>query len=248
VVGSQRTDIASRWGPRIVRSASARWPLRSSTPVTDDAVRQRPCPDRTLAPTGEEVVARRARAAILPRVSARRPVLVAFGCPDRCDGARVSVGPADISLSTCSRDCWVHLPLIHYQLARLEDRLGCHLADPAPACGLGRLGRCHAAGGGAAYQGGFSQPAGRSVSLGSGGGGGLGATLVIVDGSATSLNHLLAVCRRLREAGRRRGVDLPGGSHRITPNVDRGRSCSPAWAVGGAVDRRADLSAAHHER
>ena len=50
----------------------------------------------------------------LPRVSARRAVLVAFGALAGAMVLGMSIGPADVSFSTALRVLASHIPLLHF--------------------------------------------------------------------------------------------------------------------------------------
>jgi len=164
--------------------------MRSSTTVTGDSV-STTVPDRTLAPTGEVVVARHGRAAILPRVSARRPVIVALAALIGAMVVGVSVGPADISFPTVFSALLGHLPLIHYHSHVSTIDWDVIWQIRLPGVVLGGLVGAMLAGGGAAYQGVFRNPLADPYLLGVAAGAGLGATIVIVEGSGSSLSHLL---------------------------------------------------------
>jgi iron complex transport system permease protein len=146
-------------------------------------------PNRTSAP-GQDLVAD-LPASVLPRVSARRPVLVALAALIGATVLGVSVGPADIPLSTIFSALLGHLPLIHYHSHVSAIDWDVIWQIRLPRVVLGGLVGAMLAGGGAAYQGVFRNPLADPYLLGVAAGAGLGATLVIVNGSGTTLNHLL---------------------------------------------------------
>jgi iron complex transport system permease protein len=167
--------------------------MHSRITVTGDAM-STATPDHTVPRVGA-MAARRSRAearsTILPSVSVRRPILVALAALIGATVLGVSVGPADISLSTVFSALLGHVPLIHYhsQVSKIDWDVIWQIRLPRVV--LGGLVGAMLAGGGAAYQGVFRNPLADPYLLGVAAGAGLGATLVIVDGSASSLNHLL---------------------------------------------------------
>jgi iron complex transport system permease protein len=132
-----------------------------------------------------------ARAIALPRVSARRPVLVAFAALLGAMVVGVSVGPADISLPTVFAALAGHLPLLHYHphISTIDWDVIWQIRMPRVV--LGGLVGAMLAGGGAAYQGVFRNPLADPYLLGVAAGAGLGATLVIVDGSGAGVSQAL---------------------------------------------------------
>jgi iron complex transport system permease protein len=137
------------------------------------------------------MVRRGVPASILPRVSVRRPVLVALAALVGAALVGLSVGPADISPQTVFSALLGHLPLIHYHSHVSPIDWDVIWQIRLPGVVLGGLVGAMLAGGGAAYQGVFRNPLADPYLLGVAAGAGLGATLVIVNGSANSLSHLL---------------------------------------------------------
>jgi iron complex transport system permease protein len=149
-------------------------------------------PDRLQAPTPEEAnLVRAAPAPVLPRVSARRPILVALAILIGAVVLGVSVGPADISLSTVFSALLGHLPLLHHHSHTSALDWDVIWQIRLPRVVLGGLVGAMLAGGGAAYQGVFRNPLADPYLLGVAAGAGLGATLVIVEGSGTNVNQFL---------------------------------------------------------
>ena len=103
----------------------------------------------------------------------------------------VSVGPADISLSTTLRVLSSHLPFLHFHtgVSRVDADILWQIRLPRVV--LGGLVGAMLAGGGAAYQGVFRNPLADPYLLGVAAGAGLGATAVIVAGP--QLTELLPV-------------------------------------------------------
>ncbi len=128
---------------------------------------------------------------VLPRVSARRPVLVALAALVGAVVLGVSVGPADISLRAVGEAMLGHLPLLHYHSHVSAIDWDVIWQIRLPRVVLGGLVGAMLAGGGAAYQGVFRNPLADPYLLGVAAGAGLGATLVIVDGSSGNVNHFL---------------------------------------------------------
>jgi iron complex transport system permease protein len=124
-------------------------------------------------------------------VSARRPVLVAFAVLIGAMVLGVSVGPADISLPTVLSGLLGHLPLLHYHSHTSALDWDVIWQIRLPGVVLGGMVGAMLAGGGAAYQGVFRNPLADPYLLGVAAGAGLGATIVIVQGSGTNLNQIL---------------------------------------------------------
>jgi iron complex transport system permease protein len=124
--------------------------------------------------------------AALPRVSARRAVLVAFGALAGAMVLGVSIGPADVSFSTALRVLASHIPLLHIHSG--VSRVGADIVWQIrlPRVVLGGLVGAMLAGGGAAFQGVFRNPLADPYLLGVAAGAGLGATAVIVTGRQLS--------------------------------------------------------------
>ena len=158
--------------------------------VTDDSTTRQnaPAPTPAEAPTPAQPPP---PTSVLPRVSARRPVLVALAALIGAVLLGVSVGPADISLRAVGEAVLGHLPLIHYHSHVSAIDWDVIWQIRLPRVVLGGLVGAMLAGGGAAYQGVFRNPLADPYLLGVAAGAGLGATLVIVDGSSGSLNHFL---------------------------------------------------------
>ena len=135
--------------------------------------------------------ARETPAAILPRVSARRPILVAVVALIGAMVVGVSVGPADISLPTVFSALAGHLPFIHYHSHTSAIDWDVIWQIRLPGVVLGGLVGAMLAGGGAAYQGVFRNPLADPYLLGVAAGAGLGATLVIVEGSGSNVSTFL---------------------------------------------------------
>jgi iron complex transport system permease protein len=149
-------------------------------------------PDRLPAPAPVDAERGRAgRAPVLPRVSVRRPIVVALAILIGAMVLGVSVGPADISLGTVFSALLGHVPLLdhHSRTSTLDWDVIWQIRLPRVI--LGGLVGAMLAGGGAAYQGVFRNPLADPYLLGVAAGAGLGATLVIVEGSGTNLNQLL---------------------------------------------------------
>ena len=127
----------------------------------------------------------------LPRISARRPVLVALGALIGAVVVGVSVGPADISLPTVFSALLSHVPLIHYHSHTSAIDWDVIWQIRLPRVVLGGLVGAMLAGGGAAYQGVFRNPLADPYLLGVAAGAGLGATIVIVNGSGNDVSQVL---------------------------------------------------------
>jgi iron complex transport system permease protein len=151
-----------------------------------------PAPATANATTGPTETTATASAAIqLPRVSARRPVLVALVILIGAVLLGMSVGPADISLPTVLSGLLGHLPLIHYHSHTSALDWDVIWQIRLPGVVLGGMVGAMLAGGGAAYQGVFRNPLADPYLLGVAAGAGLGATIVIVESSGTNLNQIL---------------------------------------------------------
>jgi iron complex transport system permease protein len=127
----------------------------------------------------------------LPRVSARRPIVVALAALVGAVVLGVSVGPADIPVATVFGALLGHLPLIHYHSHASAIDWDVIWQIRLPRVVLGGLVGAMLAGGGAAYQGVFRNPLADPYLLGVAAGAGLGATVVIVSASGTDLNQIL---------------------------------------------------------
>jgi iron complex transport system permease protein len=125
----------------------------------------------------------------LPRASLRRPMLVALAALVGAAVLGISVGPADISLSTVGNAFLGHLPFINYHSHVSTIDWDVIWQIRAPRVVLGALVGGMLAGGGAAYQGVFRNPLADPYLLGVAAGAGLGATLIIVAG--TNYNDFL---------------------------------------------------------
>ena len=138
-----------------------------------------------------EVPVPEAPAAVLPRVSARRPVLVALATLVGAMVIGVSVGPADISLPTVFSALAGHLPLIHYHSHTSAIDWDVIWQIRLPGVVLAGLVGAMLASGGAAYQGVFRNPLADPYLLGVAAGAGLGATIVIVESSGVDVSQIL---------------------------------------------------------
>ena len=144
----------------------------------------------TLPRPPATLVSRRPKAndtgAALPRVSARRAVLVAFATLAGAMVLGVSIGPADVSFSTALRVLASHIPLLHIHsgVSRVDADIVWQIRLPRVV--LGGLVGAMLAGGGAAFQGVFRNPLADPYLLGVAAGAGLGATAVIVAGRQLS--------------------------------------------------------------
>jgi iron complex transport system permease protein len=126
-----------------------------------------------------------------PRVSVRTPILVALAALVGATLVGVSVGPANLSLSTVMSALVSHIPALHLDahVSRVQSDIVWQIRLPRVV--LGGLVGAMLAGGGAAYQGVFRNPLADPYLLGVAAGAGLGATAVIVTGS--QLTALLPV-------------------------------------------------------
>jgi iron complex transport system permease protein len=147
-------------------------------------------PPRTRAPARDDPSGL-LRPLTLPRVSARRPVLVAVAALIGAMVLGISVGPADISFPTVMEALWGHLPLLHYHAHTSAIDWDVIWQIRLPRVVLGGMVGAMLAGGGAAYQGVFRNPLADPYLLGVAAGAGLGATIVIVEGSGTDLSQIL---------------------------------------------------------
>jgi iron complex transport system permease protein len=127
----------------------------------------------------------------LPRVAARRPVLVALVALIGAMVVGVSVGPADISLPTVASALLGHVPLLHYHSHTSAIDWDVIWQIRLPGVVLAGLVGAMLAGGGAAYQGVFRNPLADPYLLGVAAGAGLGATIVIVNGSGSDVSQIL---------------------------------------------------------
>jgi len=130
-------------------------------------------------------------AGLARRTSVRTPLLVAFAALAGAMLVGVSVGPANLSLSTVLGALASHLPLLHHHanISRLQSDIVWQIRLPRVV--LGGLVGAMLAGGGAAYQGVFRNPLADPYLLGVAAGAGLGATAVIV--TTSQLSALLPV-------------------------------------------------------
>jgi iron complex transport system permease protein len=124
-------------------------------------------------------------------VSARRPVLVAVAVLVGAVVVGISVGPADISLPTVFRALLGHVPLLHYHSHTSTIDWDVIWQIRLPRVVLGGMVGAMLAGGGAAYQGVFRNPLADPYLLGVAAGAGLGATIVIVEGSGVDVSQIL---------------------------------------------------------
>jgi iron complex transport system permease protein len=127
----------------------------------------------------------------LSGVSARRPVLVALAILIAAMVVGVSMGPVAIPLPTVFSAFLGHLPLLGYHSHTSSLDWDVLWQIRLPRVVLGGLVGAMLAGGGAAYQGVFRNPLADPYLLGVAAGAGLGATLVIVDGSGSDVSQLL---------------------------------------------------------
>ena len=127
---------------------------------------------------------------VLPRANVRRPLLVAAAALVGAMVLGLSVGPADVPLLTVLEAFAGHIPLIGYHPHVSQIDWDVLWQVRAPRVVLGGLVGAMLAGGGAAYQGVFRNPLADPYLLGVAAGAGLGATLIIVEGSA-DLSQLL---------------------------------------------------------
>ncbi|HEX3794111.1 MAG TPA: iron ABC transporter permease [Acidimicrobiales bacterium] len=127
---------------------------------------------------------------VLPRANARRPLLVAAAALVGAMVVGMSVGPASIPLATVFQAFAGHIPFIGYHPHVSSIDWDVLWQIRAPRVVLGGLVGAMLAGGGAAYQGVFRNPLADPYLLGVAAGAGLGATLIIVAGSA-NLSQLL---------------------------------------------------------
>jgi iron complex transport system permease protein len=127
---------------------------------------------------------------VLPRANATRPMLVAAAALVGAMVVGMSVGPAGIPLATVLEAFAGHIPLINYHpyISTIDWDVLWQIR--APRVVLGGLVGAMLAGGGAAYQGVFRNPLADPYLLGVAAGAGLGATIIIVAGSA-NLSQLL---------------------------------------------------------
>jgi cobalamin transport system permease protein len=127
---------------------------------------------------------------VLPRANATRPMLVAAAALVGAMVVGMSVGPAGISLGTVLQAFAGHIPFIGYHPHVSTIDWDVLWQIRAPRVVLGGLVGAMLAGGGAAYQGVFRNPLADPYLLGVAAGAGLGATIIIVAGSA-NLSQLL---------------------------------------------------------
>jgi iron complex transport system permease protein len=127
-----------------------------------------------------------APAAAPGRVRVGRPLGIALAALVVAMVLGVSVGPADLSLTTVAEALLVHLPW-HPAVSVPPIDVAIVWQIRLPRVILGALVGAMLAGGGAAYQGVFRNPLADPYLLGVAAGAGLGATLVIVGGGGTGL-------------------------------------------------------------
>jgi len=120
------------------------------------------------------------------RVSVRKPLFVALCALVGAMVVGVSVGPADLSLSTVMSALVSHVPWLghHAHVSKVQSDIVWQIRLPRVV--LGGLVGAMLAGGGAAYQGVFRNPLADPYLLGVAAGAGLGATAVIVAGTQNS--------------------------------------------------------------
>jgi cobalamin transport system permease protein len=121
--------------------------------------------------------------ATLPRATLRRPLLVALAALLGAMVLGVSVGPADVPISTVFAALLSHVPLLgyHAHISAIDWAVIWQIRLPRVV--LGGMVGAMLAGGGAAYQGVFRNPLADPYLLGVAAGAGLGATIVIVSSS-----------------------------------------------------------------
>jgi iron complex transport system permease protein len=122
----------------------------------------------------------------LPRANLRRPLTVAVAALIGAAVLGISVGPADIGVSTVFSALLSHVPLIGYHSHVSAINWDVIWQIRLPRVVLGGLVGAMLAGGGAAYQGVFRNPLADPYLLGVAAGAGLGATIVIVAGTGYS--------------------------------------------------------------
>jgi iron complex transport system permease protein len=118
--------------------------------------------------------------------SVRLPVFVALSALAGAALLGVSIGPANLPLSTVLSALASHLPFLHhhFHVSRVDSDIVWEIRLPRVV--LGGLVGMMLAGGGAAYQGVFRNPLADPYLLGIAAGAGLGATAVIVSGQQSS--------------------------------------------------------------
>ena len=118
--------------------------------------------------------------------SVRLPVFVALSALAGAALLGVSIGPANLPLSTVLSALASHLPFLHhhFHVSRVDSDIVWEIRLPRVV--LGGLVGMMLAGGGAAYQGVFRNPLADPYLLGIAAGAGLGATAVIVAGQQSS--------------------------------------------------------------
>ncbi len=118
--------------------------------------------------------------------SVRLPIFVALAALAGAGLLGVSVGPANLPLSTVLNALASHLPFLHhhFHVSRVDSDIVWEIRLPRVV--LGGLVGMMLAGGGAAYQGVFRNPLADPYLLGIAAGAGLGATAVIVAGQQSS--------------------------------------------------------------
>jgi len=116
----------------------------------------------------------------------RLPVFVALSALAGAALLGVSIGPANLPLSTVLSALASHLPFLHhhFHVSRVDSDIVWEIRLPRVV--LGGLVGMMLAGGGAAYQGVFRNPLADPYLLGIAAGAGLGATAVIVSGQQSS--------------------------------------------------------------
>lgn len=115
-------------------------------------------------------------------VSARGPIVVAFGVLVGAVLLGVSMGPADLSFSAAIRVMLSHVPFLHFHSGVNHIDADILWQIRLPRVVLGGLVGAMLAGGGASFQGVFRNPLADPYLLGVAAGAGLGATAVIVAG------------------------------------------------------------------
>jgi iron complex transport system permease protein len=158
--------------------------------------------------------------AVLPRPSVRRPLAVALAALIGAMVLGLSVGPADISLRTVIEAFLGHVPFIGYHPHVSSIDWNVLWQIRAPRVVLGGLVGAMLAGGGAAYQGVFRNPLADPYLLGVAAGAGLGATIVIVDGSNSSqLLPVAAFVGAIVAVGLTYLVGVTAGRQRTTTSI-----------------------------
>jgi iron complex transport system permease protein len=166
------TEAASRPGP--------------PDPAGPDPPGIGPSPPGTVTPGPSPAAEPGPPSTTLGRVRPGRPLAIALAALVVALAVGVSVGPADLPLSTVAEALLVRLPW-HPALSVPPIDVAIVWQIRLPRVILGALVGAMLAGGGAAYQGVFRNPLADPYLLGVAAGAGLGATLIIVGGGSTGL-------------------------------------------------------------